>query len=196
VLCYVEGDSLGPCLSSRVHGIEVIEPPAIEPPLPPVAIPADRRFLPTDATREGPHKYFLAEAYSGANESVMIDKVVQLETLCAFLRSRWAEQHPGEGVTDVTELIGAAALIFSSGDAPRRAALTLAVALVQRTAATGPVLSRLMRAGRLLVVILDKSQSPLTYFQRAIASRLERLDSVPEGIARLEAAFSAAGLNR
>ena len=205
VLCYIEGDSLEPCLPSRVNGIEVIELPAVEPPLPPVTIPAGTRFSPTDATRTGPHKYFLAEAYSGANENTMVEKVVQLETLCGFLCARWAEQHSADEcgeIADVTELIGAAALVFSSGDAPRCAALTAALALVRRTAMTSPVLSRLMRAGRLLVIVLDKSQSPLTYFQRAVACRLERLDSVPEavedvreGIARLEAAFGA-GLNR
>ena len=152
------------------------------------------RFSPTDAARTGPHKYFLAEVYSGACEDRMAAKVAQLETLCAFVLARWVEQaeHAGLRVGDVTELVGAAALVFSAGDAPRRIALARAIAIV-RAAAAGPNLSRLARARRLLVVVLDASQSPVTFAQRAIAARLEALDEDIAGlrgaVERIEAAL-------
>ena len=40
------------------------------PPLASIPLPAGKRFSPTDAMRTGPHKYFIAEAYSGLRESV------------------------------------------------------------------------------------------------------------------------------
>ena len=68
-----------------MSGVAVVAPLAgAAPPLPAAALRADARFSPTDATRLGPHKYFIAEAYSGANEETMQSKVVQLETLCAL----------------------------------------------------------------------------------------------------------------
>ena len=107
----------------------------------------------------------------------MVGKVAQLETLCAYVRARWVEQeeHAGVPVGDITALVGAAALVFSAGDAPRRTVLARAVAAV-RAAAVGPNLSRLACAGRLLVIVLDTSQSPVTFSQRAVAARLEALD--------------------
>jgi hypothetical protein len=114
--------------------------------------------------------------------------VAQLETLCAFLRSRWMDQHDGEGgdggaptVDDATQLLGAVALVFSAGDGLRRVILEKAVRLVTRTA-VGANLARLRAAGRLLVVVLDKTQSPTTFFQRDVAANLGRLASVPEDI--------------
>ena len=57
-------------------------------------------------------------------------------------------------------------------------------------------LRRLAAAGRLLVVVLDKRQSPSTYFQRAVAQQLgaldERLARVPEEVARCVEARLAA----
>ena len=189
VMCYVEGDALGPCVEASNHGVAVVE--AVDgaaPPLPAAALRADARFSPTDATRLGPHKYFIAEAYSGANERAMKDKVVQLETLCAFLRTRWMDQHGGEGVdggapavNDPTQLLGAVALVFSAGEASRRIMLSQAVKLVARTA-VGANLARLRAAGRLFVVVLDKTQSPATFFQRAVAANLECLASIPEDV--------------
>ena len=187
VMCYVEGDALGPCVGAPIYGVAVVAPVAgAAPPLPAAALRADARFSPTDATRLGPHKYFIAEAYSGANEGTMQSKVVQLETLCAFLRSRWMDQHGGEGggapaVDDATQLLGAAALVFSAGEAPRRLVLEQAVRIVARTAVDAN-LARLRAAGRLLVVVLDKTQSPATFFQRAVAANLGRLAAIPEDV--------------
>jgi hypothetical protein len=190
VMCYVEGDTLGPCASAPAYGVAVVAPVAsAAPPLPAAALRADARFSPTDATRLGPHKYFLAEAYSGANEETRQDKVEQLETLCAFLRLRWMDQHGGEGgggggapaVDDATQLLGAVALVFSAGEMPRRLALDRATSLVARTA-VGVNLVRLRAAGRLLVLVLDKTQSPATFFQRAVAANLGRLAAIPEDV--------------
>jgi hypothetical protein len=189
VMCYVEGDALGPCVAAPIYGVAVVAPVAgAVPPLPAAALRADARFSPTDATRLGPHKYFIAEVYSGASEETMRAKVVQLETLCAFLRSRWMDQHGGEGgdggapaVRDATQLLGAVALVFSAGEAPRRLVLSRALNLVTRTA-VGANLARLRAAGRLLVVVLDKTQSPATFFQRAVAAELGRLATIPEDV--------------
>jgi hypothetical protein len=113
------------------------------------------------------------------------DKVAQLESTVAHLRTRWADQHPGSGgiVSDITQVVGAAALLFSAGDTPRRMALDAADALVTRTLRTFPNLGRLASAGRLFVMMLESSQCPNTCFQRAVATdlkRLDRLDSIPE----------------
>ena len=198
VLCYCEGDTLGPCVPARLHGAEVLlAPHGWEAPLPAARLPPGARFSPTDATRLGPHKYFLAEAYSGASRGTMAAKVLQLDTLCGFLKARWVEQHEGEGVAavaDVTELVGAVALVFSAGDAPRRAALSDVLALVAAALPACPNLSRLSRAGRLLVLVLEKSQAPNTHFQRAVASSLARLaplEALPEEVAGLESRLDA-----
>ena len=186
VMCYVEGDTLGPCVGAPVYGVAVVAPVAgAAPPLPAAALSANARFSPTDATRLGPHKYFLAEAYSGANEETMQAKVAQLESLCTFLRLRWRDQHGGEdgapAVDDATQLLGAVALVFSAGEVPRRLALDRATSLVARMAATANLV-RLRAAGRLLVVVLDKTQSPATFFQRAVAANLRRLAAIPEDV--------------
>ena len=85
----------------------------------------------------------------------------------------------------------APALVFSAGEVPRRIALARAVALVR--ASVGPNLSRLARAQRLLVVVLDSSQSPVTYTHRAIAEHLEAIDGEIFGlrgiVERIEAAL-------
>ena len=188
IMCYIEGDSLGPCTPAPVHGVVVAGFPADAQeavPLPAVSLPATTRFSPTDATRCGPHKYFLAEVYSGANEARLGDKVQQLETLCDFLKNRWVDQHAGtDTVADITALVGAAALVYSAGDAPRRAVLGSVQNIVERVA-RGPNLLRLLRARRLLVVVLDKKQSPVSYFQRSMASDMGRLSTVPEEVEAL-----------
>ena len=185
VMCYIEGDSLGPCIPLPVHGVAVADFPAVAQeavPLPAASLPATTRFSPTDATRCGPHKYFLAEVYSGASEAKMTAKVLQLETLCEFLKNRWVDQHDGvDPVADITALVGAAALVYSAGDVPRRTVLDDVQKLVERVA-TGPNLLRLLRARRLLVVVLDKKQSPATYFQRSMAREMGRLSTVPEEV--------------
>ena len=45
-----------------------------------------------------------------------------------------------------------------------------------RAASAMPNLKRLSAAGRLLIIVLDKSQAPSTYFQRTMAAHYERLN--------------------
>jgi hypothetical protein len=164
-------------------------------------LPPGRRFSPTDGSRKGPHKYFLAEVYSGPKANVWTEKTVQLETLCQRLRIRWQDQHAGlEGlppVTDVTQVVGAAALIFSAGDGARLDVLRVAQQRVARSVAEQcPNLARLAAAGRLLLFVLDKAQAPSTFVQRSVRVHLERLRGVPEDLAgvRREMAELARGM--
>jgi hypothetical protein len=193
LMCYVQGDTQLPCVALAGHGACLAEMhcPAL-PALPPMPLPAGRRFSPTDAMRKGPHKYFLAEAYSGHQKEVQKDKVVQLETLCERLMGRWQDQQSGvvglPPVTDITQVVGAAALIFSAGDGPRLEVLKGAQERVSRCAAQCPNLARLAAAGRLLVIVLDKAQAPGTFFQRSVGAHLDRLRSIPEELAGVVAA--------
>jgi hypothetical protein len=149
-------------------------------------LPAEQRFSPTDATRMGPHKYFLAEVYSGQREEKWKAKAQQLDTLCEFLKSRWQDRHPGmPAVTDVTQIVGAAALIFSAGASNRKEALLRAHELVTaHITEQCPNLARLAAAGRLLVIMLDKSQAPITLFQRSVVTHLESISEELAGFRR------------
>jgi hypothetical protein len=113
--------------TARSHGaclVELHQPgvpgSVVLPSLAHIPLPAGERFLPTDAMRTGPHKYFIAEAYSGQRESVWKDKKRQLETLCEYIKGRWEDQHASVKdlpyVKDITQIVGAAALIFTAGE--------------------------------------------------------------------------------
>lgn len=187
-MCYIEGDTLAPCAALATSGACLVELPNPEQPaLPAMPLPAGRRFSPTDASRKGPHKYFLAEVYSGHKMKVWADKAVQLETLCERLKIRWQDQQSGvvglPPVTDITQVVGAAALIFSAGDGRRPEVLQRAQERVAHSAAQCPNLARLAVAGRLLVIVLDKSQAPSTLVQRSLALHLDRLQGIPEDLA-------------
>ena len=188
VMCYIEGDHLAPCAALATSGACLVElPNPAQPALPPMPLPAGRQFSPTDASRKGPHKYFLAEVYSGHKMKVWAEKVVQLETLCERLKIRWQDQQSGvvglPPVTDITQVVGAAALIFSAGDGTRLKVLQSAQEKVAHSAAQCPNLARLAVAGRLLVIVLDKSQAPSTFVQRSLALHLDRLQGIPEDLA-------------
>ena len=184
IMCYVHGDTLFPCVALAGHGaclVQLLSFPD-KTALLPMPLPAEQRFSPTDATRMGPHKYFLAEVYSGQREERWKEKAQQLDTLCEFLKSRWQDRHPGmPAVTDVTQIVGAAALIFSAGASNRKEMLRRAHELVAaHITEQCPSLKRLAAAGRLLVIMLDQSQAPITLFQRSVAMHLE---SIPEELA-------------
>ena len=197
LMCYLEGDSLRPCAALPHHGVRIVEvapPNAAAPPLPAVALERARQFSPTDVSHTGPHKYFVGEAYCGADRDTMREKVAQLESLCGFLRQRWEAQHEEVGPTaDLTQVVGAAALVFSAGDSGRRAVLGEAVELVSRNA--GRNLLRLIAAGRLFVVVLEKGQSPLTFFQHATAAALDasarQLKAMADDVAAVKAGVAA-----
>ena len=177
LFCYVSGESLAPCVPLPEGGVAVAaaaatgagEPPFPQPPLPPMELPAGSRVSPADASREGLQKCFLAEAYSGLDRDRIVGKVVQLDTLVAFAQRRWSDRS-GRDVADVSQVVGAAALSLSCDTRTRRDVMATALRLVREH--SGESLRRLTRAGRLCVMVLDKSQSPVTYFQRAVADEL------------------------
>ena len=87
IFCYLDENSQGQCQSVKSKGLRVVSATprlSAAPPLPLVG----SHFSPYDSTRKGPQKYFLAEAYSGVSEEAREAKLVQLETLIAFTKSR------------------------------------------------------------------------------------------------------------
>lgn len=190
IMCYTEGDNLLPCAAQPQLGASLVQSPSpATPPLPPMPLPAGARFSPTDAMRKGPHKYFLAEIYCGRKASTRKEKLQQLETLCEFIKGRWEDQHEGLAglprVKDITQVVGAAALVFSAGEERRAEVLKQAEDMVARRVVRCPNLLRLAAAGRLLVIVLDNSQAPNTFFQRVVVAQTERLQGIPEQLERL-----------
>ena len=105
----------------------------------------------------------------------------QLETLCEYIKGRWEDQHTSvkdlPHVKDITQIVGTAALIFTAGEEGGRANMLKRVGeLVAHKVEQCSNLKRLSAAGRLLIIVLDKSQAPSTYFQRTIAAHYERLN--------------------
>ena len=196
IMCYVHGDTLVPCMALAGHGARLAELPCPAlPALPPMPLPADQRFSTTDAMLTGPHKYFLAEIYCGQQVRAKKDKLQQLETLCEYIKGRWEDQHEGVGglprVEDITQVVGAAALVFSAGEERRFAAVQLAEDMVARRVVRCPNLLRLAAAGRLLIIVLDNSQAPNTFFQRAMVAQMGRLQSIPEQVEKLAQSIPA-----
>ena len=184
LLCYTDADSLQPSVSSAVHGVRLIElgDGVVTPPREALPIPAGLGFSPADRERSGPHKYILGQAYCGAQGSAMEAKVRQLDTLVSFMLRRWNDRSPASGAGDVTQLVGAGVLVFCAGTKPRRQVLDGAAALVARVVAGAgcPSLRRLAHAGRLVVMVLEQAQCPLTTSQRAVAERLDHLAAIVE----------------
>jgi len=72
--------------------------------------------------------------------------------------------------------VGAAALVFSTGISSRKEMLKRSQEVVSDYIQVHcPNLARLAAAGRLLIIMLDKTQAPITYFQRFVATHLERI---------------------
>ena len=185
----VENGSHAACINASEAGVYVVWPDAArtevtEPVLDALAISAESRFSPGDSTRAGPQKYFLGEAYSGILKRA--DKVRQLDTEVDFMRRRTADRF-GIAAPDVTQVVGAAALVFSAaggGDpahtlTSRREQVAEALALV-RSCIIGngcPSLRRLAAAGRFLLVLLSKEQAPHTYHARDTSAALARIEA-------------------
>ena len=188
LLCVTDADSLLPSLSSAVHGVRLIElgDGVVEPPCEALPTPAGPPGCPPAAgersSASGPRKCILGEAYSGAQAGKMEAKVAQLDTLVGYMLRRWNDRSPDCRAEDVTQLVGAGVLVFAAGTQPRRQALDSAAALVARVVAGAgcPSLRRLARAGRLVVMVLEQAQCPLTTSQRALAAGLDRLDAAAE----------------
>ena len=91
-------------------------------------------------------------------------------------------------ITDITQIVGAAALIFSAGANSRREVLLRAQELVAaHIAGHCPHLARLAAAERLVLIVLDKSQAPNTHFQRSVVMHLERIPELTRGLHELTA---------
>ena len=185
LLCYTDADSLQPSISSAVRGVRLIElgDGVVKPPREALPIPAGLGFSPADWERSGPQKYILGEIYCGAQGSAMEAKVRQLDTLVSFMLRRWNDRSPESSAEDVTQLVGAGVLVFCAGTKPGRQVLDSAAALVARVVAGAgcPSLRRLAHAGRLVVMVLEQAQCPLTTTsQRAVAERLGHLAAIAE----------------
>lgn len=167
VFGYIKEENQLPCSSVSGGGLRVLELVPAAAAVAPVAVGAGQRFSPYEPTRMGPHKYFLAEAYSGELDDRRLSKLVQLETLMGFTKQRW-EDRTGDAVPDITAIIGVAGLVFSAGLEPRIKVLNRVCAMVKEDA--GPLTQRLMQAGRFFVMVLDKSQMPNSGFQRQMAA--------------------------
>jgi hypothetical protein len=199
LLCYASEDTLLPCTSLPEHGLRVVvlSDGVAEPPREALPIPAALGFSPADRARSGPHKYVLGEAYSGAKLGRMEEKVAQLDALVGFTMRRWNDRHPGYPAEDVTQLVGAGALLFCAGAQVRKQALNSATALVARLVegaeggAGFPNLRRLARARRLVVMVLEKAQCPLAMGQRAVAEQLQGLVSFPGDVQAVEGMVAA-----
>ena len=157
------------------------------PALAALALDVGAAFSPADPERVGPQNYFVGEAYSGIMRRA--DKVRQLETEVDFLCRRLADR-TGLAVTDATQVVGAAALIFSAAGPrgmtpPRAAQVPAALALVRAELTTSPHLSRLAAAGRQLLVLLAKDQAPQTYHARDTTAALRALRDEQRSLAAL-----------
>ena len=199
IFCYLSENSQKPCQSLPSKGLRVVTwTPALAA-VPPLTLPAGSSFSPYDASRKGPQKYLLAEAYSGEKASTREQKVTQLESLISFTKQRW-EDRTGRNVDDVTSIVGVAGLVFAAGDESRSTALDKAATLAKRHA--GPMIKRLMMAGRFFVFVLEKAQMPNTTFQRdlvtmtaatanAVAAMEREMGAMTSATARTIAAIDA-----
>lgn len=60
-----------------------------------------------------PQKYFLAEAYSGTDKQQRESKLGKLDSLLHVTLDRWNSTNPRTTADDITEVVGAAALVFN-----------------------------------------------------------------------------------
>lgn len=182
LVAYLGGvDAMGqPCRSFVADGVSLIFPrgvdAVVEPALPALAAlggghESRRRFSDADSSRDMPQKYFVAEAYSGIKHHKQLAKLAELDTLLTFLFSRWQEKHSSHAPADITEVVGAAALVFAAPARMRTALLEEVLPALREALVSGsrPSALRLAKAGRLLLVILDTSQQVFTERERNVA---------------------------
>jgi hypothetical protein len=192
VACYAKGDDYTACVGQPAEGLEVIVltgkrggPLNVERPAPAAPLRAEVTEFTPQGKRKGSQKYILAEAYSGSNEEKVKEKVRQLESMLDFMLRRFNDLH-SKRVTDITELVGSAMLMFSYKTGQRRgstlsARVATVACMIQTGQTGGPHLKRLALARRLAVMVLDTSQAPQSHAQRLISRALAgRLDIVDE----------------
>ena len=169
LFCYCSGDTLAECTGVAEAGVRVVgraDGDAFVRALPAVGVAADAEFSPPN--RRGPLKYFVGEIYSGEDKQSRIDKVRQLESALEFLCHRFTDRTEIV-IVDPTQLIGAAMLVFPTLAGTSRSDQFDAALTLVRTSA-GPLLQRLIRAGRLALTLLTPEQAPGTYGLRSLAS--------------------------
>ena len=182
VFCYVSGDTLGECADERESGAVVVREVGVAsaPALRAAAISEGASFSPADRSVTGPHKYIIGEAYSGENPETIAEKICQLDTAVDFIVRRF-EDRSGKALADPTEVIGAAMLFFPATSRTRRDTLAAIVGVVRQCLGSNRRLQRLAQAGRLLLVVLDRSQTPHSFAQRCMATALAgKLDIICE----------------
>lgn len=219
LLAYSDGDTSLPCLDDPGNGVAVLEPLAARglSESDSLHVPARAKCLPLPSTSSAPlsgslvcvsasvspeetspmdklsdRKYVVGEAYCGWRSDSEENKCHQLETELELLSKRFCERSLQPEVADITQIVGAAVLVFaaaSRGSAKpnrRSAQLKSATALVKRHA--GPRMQRLMQAGRLVLVVLSPQQAPQSAAEREGFSMLK---SLAKSQARLEALMEA-----
>lgn len=169
LFAYCSGDTLEPCLSAHEAGVYLVWPDASIESVTfqaqtAVDIIKSAQFSPADTSRLGPHKYFVGEAYSGTVTLRRQEKVLQLESEVEFLMRRLADRNNLQ-ITDITSVIGAAAIVFPTEKGSYRSTqVGPTLKLIREN--SGPHLKRLASAGRFLLVLLSADQAPLTAAQR------------------------------
>lgn len=183
IFCYIKetSESQGQCQSMPTKGLRVVTAAPALAAAPPLVLPGGQKFSPYDGSPTGPQKYFLAEAYSGENGETREEKLQQLETLIAFTKQRWEDRSGRPGaISDITSIIGVAGLVLAAGEVNRVTALAQAITLVKDRA--GPLVKRLLQAGRFFVFVLEKAQMPNTAFQREICAAAVATASAVEAL--------------
>ena len=180
LFAYAKGDNSAPCVDEEVSGIRAITASMAGVSTvrvgPPHAIAADAMFSPGFNAWRGPLKYIVGEAYGGSSVPTMREKVHLLDTLVHFVWKRYCDREDHKG--GISSVIGAAIIVFRSGrdgvdrGVRRAAALASAVRLVVEELRSCSYLRALAGAGRLLVMVTDVSQTPVTTSQRILAMAL------------------------
>lgn len=185
IFCYLRETSAASLESVPERGLRVVEPgtgaAASAPPAAALDLPAGQRFSPF-ARQDGPLKYFLAEATCALEHRGRFNKLAQLDGLMEFIKQRWMDR-TGREVTDITSIIGAAGLVFTAGEmkGDRKSILDKCCQMVRRDG--GPNITRLVQAGRFFVMVLDKSQTPVTFIARETEKMRQRMERMAEDVA-------------
>ena len=160
---YSVGDSAGPCVDIAEDGV--------------IVVPPQLARVPPTATIAPPSGSSITASNSSDSP---IEKCQQLETALAFLQRRFRDRTDAAEVVDITDIVGAALLVFaaqaSGAQTPKRGRahqLADAVVLVRRCA--GPLMQRLINAGRLLVIDLSPQDAPQSAAERANFSFMKKL---------------------
>ena len=172
ITCFVSNDDGSPCVDLLESGVYVLR--SSDYVVAPEVAHSIVRSQNLSPDRRAPEnaKYFLAGAYSGdlargLRKAKIGPKVTQMATLLDFLMAR-KQESMGVRPKDITAIVGAAGLAFSYSSGSRQEVKDRLLPMIREFASSDPNLSRLMAARRLLVYILDTSQSPQTFLLRAM----------------------------